>query len=103
MIPDVRYASQSELSLVTMALSFALSTRASKNYNILLLDEIDAGLDDKNRLSFMTMLERQMQELNAEQVFMISHNLASMSNIPVDAIRLDDSIPKSKLQNTIYE
>ncbi len=103
LIPDVRYASQSELSLVTMALSFALSTRASKNYNILLLDEIDAGLDDKNRLSFMTMLERQMQELNAEQVFMISHNLASMSNIPVDAIRLDDSIPKSKLQNTIYE
>ena len=103
LIPDVKYASQSELAMMTMALSFAISNRASKKYNILLLDEIDAGLDEENRLAFMTMLDRQMQELNAEQVFMISHNLGSMANIATDSIRLDDSAPRSLLQNIIYE
>ena len=102
-IPDVRYASQSELALITMALSFAISSRASSKYNILLLDEIDAGLDEKNRFAFMNMLNKQMQELNAEQVFMISHNLGNIADIPTDVIRLDDSIVPSKLQNVIYE
>ena len=102
-IPDIKYASQSEVALATMALSFSLATNASGHYNILLLDEIDAGLDEHNRSSFMKMLYRQMQEINAEQVFIISHNLSQMINIPMDCIKLSDVGIKSKLQNVIYE
>lgn len=102
-IPDVKYASQSEVALVTMALSFALANRASGTYNILLLDEIDAGLDESNRSAFLKMLYTQMNTLHAEQVFIISHNLSQMINIPMDCIRLSDDGAKSKLQNVIYE
>jgi DNA repair exonuclease SbcCD ATPase subunit len=102
-IPDIKYASQSEIALATMALSFALANNASGIYNILLLDEIDAGLDEANRSAFMKMLYKQMQTLNAEQVFIISHNLSQMANVPMDCIKLSDTGVKSKLQNVIYE
>ena len=101
-IPDIKYASQSELALATMALSFALANRATGIYNILLLDEIDAGLDDANRGAFLKMLRMQMNTLHAEQVFIISHNMSQMANIPMDCIKLSD-IPTNKLQNIIYE
>ena len=101
-IPDVKYASQSEVALITMALSFALANRASGIYNILLLDEIDAGLDEANRSAFLKMLYTQMNTLNAEQVFIISHNLSQMINVPMDCIRMSDTENKSKLQNIIY-
>ena len=102
-IPDVRYASQSELSLITMALSFALAYGANQHYNILLLDEIDAGLDEQNRLAFLRMLDQQMTELKSDQAFVISHNINSMMDLPLDVIRLSDIGPVSKLQNVIYE
>lgn len=102
-IPDVKYASQSEVPLITMALSFALANRASGYYNILLLDEMDAGLDEYNRMAFLKMLDKQMKELKAEQVFIISHNLNSITDIPIDVIRLSDIGVNSKLQNIIYD
>lgn len=102
-IPDVKYASQSEISLVTMALSFALMNKATGAYNVLLLDEIDGGLDDDNRAAFLKMLRAQMITLQCEQVFIVSHNMSQMINIPMDCIRLDNTGFKSKLQNVIYE
>lgn len=102
-IPDVKYASQSEVALITMALSFALANRATGTYNILLLDEIDAGLDETNRSAFLKMLYTQINALKAEQVFIISHNLSQMVNVPMDCIKLSDTGIKSKLQNVIYE
>ncbi|MCM1218427.1 MAG: hypothetical protein NC548_28400 [Lachnospiraceae bacterium] len=102
-IPDVKYASQSEVALITMALSFALANRATGMYNILLLDEIDAGLDEANRSAFLKMLYMQMNALKAEQVFIISHNLSQMVNVPMDCIKLSDTGMNSKLQNVIYE
>ena len=102
-IPDVKYASQSEVALITMALSFALSNKASGSYNILLLDEIEGGLDETNRGAFLTMLNMQMNALKAEQVFIISQNIAQMVNVPMDCILLSDIGTRSKLQNIIYE
>lgn len=102
-ISDVRYGSQSELALSTMALSLALANRTSGPYNIILLDEIDAGLDEENRLAFLKMLYQFMKEIKAEQVFMISHNISQMLNIPMDVIQLSDIGIKSKLQNMIYK
>jgi DNA repair exonuclease SbcCD ATPase subunit len=103
-IADVKYASQSENAMITMALSFALSNKASGNYNILSLDEVDAGLDESNRsASFLKMLYRQMQLLNSEQVFVISQHISQMVNVPIDVIKLSDIGVKSKNQNIIYE
>lgn len=102
-IPDIKYSSQSEIALATMALSFALASNASTNYNILLLDELDAGLDADNRASFLKMLYLQMEKLNAEQVFIISHNLSQMTNVPMDCINLTENDSISRLQNVIYE
>lgn len=101
-IPDVKYSSQSENALMTMALSFALMNRATGQYNVLLLDEVDAGLDDENRAAFLKMLDAQMAELKAEQAFMISHNMSQMINIPMDCIQLTDVGVSSGLQNVIY-
>ena len=43
-----------------------------------------------------------MSTLHAEQVFIISHNMSQMANIPMDCIKLSDT-PTNKLQNIIYE
>lgn len=102
-IDDVKYSSQSENAMITMALSFALSNKASDIYNILSLDEVDAGFDETNRSSFLKMLYLQMNVLKVEQAFMISHNLSQMINIPMDVIKLSDIGIQSKLQNIIYE
>lgn len=102
-LPDVKYASQSEVALITMALSFALMNKATGDYNVLLLDEIDAGLDEENRSAFLKMLKAQMDRLNAEQVFMVSHNMSQMINIPMDVIRLGPVDFKSRLQNIIFD
>lgn len=102
-IPDIKYASQSEVALSTMALSFALANNAISKYNILLLDEIDAGLDETNRSSFLKMLYTQLDKLHAEQVFIISHNLSQMTNVPMDCINMTNVDTISKLQNVIYE
>lgn len=102
-IPDIKYASQSERAMSTMALSFALANNASGKYNIPLLDEVDAGLDEINRIGFIKMLYNQMVEINAEQVFIISQNISHMVNIPMDSIRLSEIDGKNKLENIIYE
>ena len=102
-IPDVKFASQSEVPLITMALSFALANKAAGDYNILMLDEMDAGLDEETRSAFLRMLSQQMHELKAEQVFIISHNLNNIIDIPIDVIKLSDIPTNPKLQNVIYE
>jgi len=84
-INDVVYASQGERSFLSLALSFALITQSIKKYNILLLDEIDATLDTKNRAMFLNILEKQMQMIDSEQVFLITHN-NMFDNYDVDII-----------------
>ena len=84
-INDVSYASQGEKSFLSLALSFALITQSIKNYNILLLDEIDSTLDIRNRAMFLTILEKQMDIIDAEQIFLITHN-NMFDNYPVDII-----------------
>lgn len=87
-IPDVKYASQGELSFLSIALSFALSHQALKRYNIMLLDEIDGPLDVDNRWKFIKILERQIEGVDSEQCFLISHN-DMFKNYPVDIIDVE--------------
>ena len=94
-IKDVRYASQGERSFISLALSFALIYKSISRYNIMLLDEIDSTLDTTNREKFLTVLEKQVDMIDAEQIFLISHN-NMFSMYPVDIIdtrnEIDDSL-----------
>jgi DNA repair exonuclease SbcCD ATPase subunit len=71
---DIRYGSQSESTLLSLALSLSLSSSLT-NFNIPLVDEIDAYLDISIRDDFILMLESMMAKLGMEQMFLISHNL----------------------------
>lgn len=86
-IDDVKYASQGELSFLSIALSFALSSQVLSKYNIMLLDEVDGPLDIKNREKFIKILETQIDKINSEQNFLITHN-AMFSSYPVDILDL---------------
>lgn len=87
LLPDVKYASQGELSFLSIALSFALASQVLSKYNIMLLDEIDGVLDTSNREKFIAILENQIDRIHSEQNFLITHN-AMFSSYPVDIIDL---------------
>lgn len=86
-MPDVKYVSQGELSFISIALSFALSSIVLSKYNIMLLDEIDGPLDSDNREKFIKILEKQIEKIDSEQNFLITHN-SMFSSYPVDIIDL---------------
>lgn len=87
LISDVKYASQGELSFLSIALSFGLASQTLSKYNIMLLDEIDGPLDIKNREKFIRILENQIDRIGSEQSFLITHN-DMFSSYPVDIIDL---------------
>lgn len=86
-MPDVKYTSQGELSFISIALSFALSSIVLARYNIMLLDEIDGPLDSDNREKFIKILEKQIDKIDSEQNFLITHN-SMFSSYPVDIVDL---------------
>lgn len=102
-IRDVKYASQGELSFLSIALSFGLASQALSNYNIMLLDEIDGPLDSNNREKFIRILENQIERIGSEQNFLITHN-DMFSSYPVDIIDLgfnESDVTQYKLANFI--
>lgn len=102
-IEDVVYASQGERSFLSLALSFALINQSIRDYNILLLDEIDSTLDTRNRAMFLNILENQISFINAEQVFLITHN-NMFDMYPVDIIMTSDTkLDNYRNANIIYK
>jgi DNA repair exonuclease SbcCD ATPase subunit len=73
---DIKEASQGEVALTTISLSLALIQQSIEKFNILTLDEIDGPLDESNRQNFITILNKQVDSMGIEQVFVISHNNA---------------------------
>jgi DNA repair exonuclease SbcCD ATPase subunit len=66
-----------ETQLVKVVLSLALVKQIiqSNNFNILALDETDSELDrEKNRERFVSIVDKLINDLGIEQVFIISHN-----------------------------
>lgn len=104
-ISDAIHASQGETSIISMALSFALIEEFIGNdgYNILLLDEVDGPLDIEIKTHLLRMLEKQMQAMNCEQMFMITHS-PLFENYPVDVfvtIEQDNQLDSYKNINLI--
>jgi len=103
-VEDVSYASQGELSVISLAISFALLEEfSSYKYNVLLLDEVDGPLDKGNKEKFLRVLETQMERINCEQVFMITHNQL-FETYPVDVyvtIDKDNALEEFKNVNVL--
>lgn len=73
-VEDISKASQGQKAIISLALSFALIRQAHSKWNIMLLDEMDGPLYKDDRNKFITILYKQLSAINAEQVFLISHN-----------------------------
>ena len=71
---DIKTGSQSESTLLSLALSMSLSSLLT-HYNVFLLDECDGYLDTSMRDAFVTMLHDIMSTLKMEQMFIISHSI----------------------------
>ena len=98
-IPDISYASQGEQSFLNMAISFALSIQNLTEYNIPLLDEVDATFDQEKREKAIAVIEKQNEIIQSEQTFIISHN-NMYDQYPVDVLdfaHFEDSIFDIKL------
>jgi DNA repair exonuclease SbcCD ATPase subunit len=87
---DVKLASQGETSFISIALAFALSSQTMSEYNIMLLDEIDSTLDIRFKEKFLKILENQIDRINAEQCFFITHG-NMFSSYPVDVLSFGDN------------
>lgn len=74
--PDIRYGSQSENTLLSLAISLSLASSVT-TYNCYLIDEIDAYLDQAAKNGFVLMLQEMMIRLNSEQIFIISHSVCA--------------------------
>lgn len=71
---DISSMSTAQICMISMILSFSLLFQSSSKYNILHLDEIDGGLDTRNRLQFTYLLNQLIDLLECEQCIMVSHN-----------------------------
>lgn len=89
MLSDINDASQGEVSFTNISLSLAMLESMIKKYNIIYLDECDSTLSTKNRRLFIELLENQMDILNIEQCFVITHN-NEFYDKNVDLILLED-------------
>ena len=101
LIRDVKYASQGEISFLSIALSFGLASQTLKKYNIMLLDEIDGPLDTTNREKFIRIMENQIERIGSEQSFLITHN-DMFSSYPVDVIDLSSDHKDKKYELANY-
>ena len=106
-IHDVKSASQGEKAIISLALSFALMRKGildkhiGNGYNILLLDEIDGALYSEDRQKFLMILAQQMKAINAEQVFLITHN-NSFDGYPVNIIMTTPETIDNKETPVLY-
>jgi DNA repair exonuclease SbcCD ATPase subunit len=86
---DILDASQGETALTAISISWAMIQQMIETYNIIGLDEADATLDSDNRINFLNMIDIQMDELEVEQLFIISHN-NELDAYPTDLILLNN-------------
>ena len=70
-VRDIRYASQAESSVATLAISFAMLEQFTYTYNIILLDEVDGPMYKGNKERFFAALEGMLSRIHSEQAFII--------------------------------
>ena len=87
-VRDIRYASQAESSVATLAISFAMLEQFAYTYNIILLDEVDGPMYKGNKERFFAALEGMLSHINCEQSFIITQS-TMFNDYPVNLIITD--------------
>jgi chromosome segregation ATPase len=91
-VDDISSGSSSQICIMGMVINLVLLHQASTKFNIARLDEIDAGLDSRNRSDFINFIFYTMNILEIEQVFMISHSIeADNSNADIIRLKMHDN------------
>ena len=103
-VSDIRYGSQAETSVATVAISFAILIQFMPKYNIMLLDEIDGPLYETNKEKLFASIEGEVKSIGCEQVFMITQS-KSYLNYPVNLIITDKdySVQVTNKQSIIFQ
>lgn len=98
---DISFMSDSQLSMISMIISFALLHKASSIYNIIKLDEVDNNLDNVNRLQFSVLINQIMNVLNFHQCVIISHNNElDLSNTDMILFKIENKEVLQSLYNS---
>ena len=93
---DIRYGSQSESTLLSLAVSLSLASSMVPDF-IPTVDELDAYLDGFMHDGFLMMLQEIMSTLKLEQMFLISHSIDPiMYESSVYCLNLSEEIDKLK-------
>lgn len=102
-IDDISKASQGQTSIVSTAMSFALIRQTgSTEYNIPLLDEVDAPLHKSDKQKFISILLQHLKEIHSEQCFVITHDDNTFDGYPVQIIMTtEEKINKEKYKSVI--
>ena len=102
-IPDIAMASQGESSFISIVLSLSLIIQSMTKYDIICLDELDGPLDTKNREEFIKVLYTFIEQVNCEQIFLISHNNL-FDNEPLDLILTGNvDVENYKFANVVFK
>lgn len=71
---DIAYASSSQQTTISNAISLAIISKLLDRYGILTFDEVDKDLSPSNKEIFVKILATQMEFIGIQQCFAISHN-----------------------------
>ena len=73
-VPDISNGSTAQKCMIGLVFSCVAMMKSSIKYNIPRFDEIDGGLDQQNRITFIQVLNQVLDFMNSEQALIISHN-----------------------------
>lgn len=98
---DISLMSDSQLSMISMLISFVLLRNSSNRYNIIKLDEVDDSLDSMNRIQFSILIEQIMNDLGFDQCLIISHNNElDLSNTDIVILKMESQEMIDSLYNS---
>lgn len=98
---DISLMSDSQLSMISMLISFVLLRNSSNKYNIIKLDEVDDNLDNINRIQFSILIEQIMIDLGFDQCLIISHNNElDLSNTDIVILKMESQEMIDSLYNS---
>ena len=101
-VEDIAKASQGQKAIISLALSLALMRQAHSRWNIMLLDEMDGPLYKTDRSKFITILYKQLVAIDADQVFLISHNFTFEGNDVNVIMTTDEHVDKSSMLSVMH-
>lgn len=75
LVPDISNGSTAQKCMIGLVFSCVAMMKSSLKYNIPRFDEIDGGLDQQNRVTFIEVLNKVLDFMGSEQAILISHNM----------------------------